>query len=70
MSKKWPNVPEEKRKRIFAYNQARARDAQKAVWLTTLLSRLPPGIVKQLYKDPECAEILRQNGIEQKGGTE
>lgn len=65
MSKKWTNVPEEKRKRIFAYNKTRAEDAQKAEWLTTLLSRIPPGIVKQLYKDPVCAEILKQNGAEQ-----
>lgn len=60
----------ELREKIIKFNRERAADAQKAVWLTTLLSRLPPGIVKQLYKDPECAEILRQNGIEQQGGTE
>ena len=55
----------EMREKIVKFNRERAADAQKAAWLTALLSRLPPGIVKQLYKDPECAEILRQNGIEQ-----
>lgn len=58
-------MPEQKRERIFAYNKARAANAQKAEWLTTLLSRLPPGVAKQLYKDPVCAEILKQNGVEQ-----
>lgn len=63
MSKKWPNVPEEKRKKIFAYNKARAEDAEKANDLVTLLSALPPGQVKQLLKDDTCAAILAKYGI-------
>jgi hypothetical protein len=63
MSKKWPNVPDEKRKRIFAYNKARAEDAEKAIDLMTLLSVLPPGQVKQLLKDKTCSAILSKYGI-------
>lgn len=63
MVKKWPNVPEEKRKRIFAYNKARAEGAEKARDLMTLLSALPPGQVKQLLKDETCAAILAKYGI-------
>ncbi len=55
----------ELREKIIKFNRQRAADAKKAEWLTTLFSRLPPGIVKQLYKDPVCAEILKQNGVEQ-----
>lgn len=29
----------------------------------TLLDALPPGQVKQLYKDPTCAEILEKYGV-------
>lgn len=63
MNKKWTNVPEEKRKRIFAYNKLRAEDAEKARDLMTLLSALPPGQVKQLQKDANCAAILQKYGI-------
>jgi len=63
MSKKWANVSEEKRKKIFAYNQQRAADAGKAGDLMTLLSALPPGQVKQLLKDKVCAAILAKYGI-------
>lgn len=63
MAKKWPNVPEEKRKKVFAYNKARAADADKANDLVTLLSALPPGQVKQLKKNATCAAILAKYGI-------
>ncbi len=63
MNKKWTNVPEEKRQRIFAYNKKRAEDAEKAGDLMTLLSALPPGQVKQLLKDETCAAILAKYEI-------
>lgn len=53
----------ELRKKIIKFNKMRKEEGEKANALETLLSRLPPGIVKQLYKDPVCAEILAQNGI-------
>lgn len=63
MSKKWPNVPDEKRKQIFAYNKQRAADAEAAQDLRTLLASLPPGQVKNLLKDEACAAILNKYGI-------
>lgn len=60
---KWKNVPEKRRKEIFAFNKARAADAEAAEDLHTLLSALPPGQRKQLLKDETCAEILNKYGI-------
>lgn len=56
-------MKEETRKRIIAYNKARAQDAEKANDLMTLLSALPHGQVKQLLKDEACAKILEKYGI-------
>lgn len=63
MVKKWPNVPEEKRKRIFAYNMEKAKNAEAAADFAKFLSLLPPGIAKQLKKDEERAAILAKYGI-------
>lgn len=63
MSKKWINVPEEKRKKIFAYNAANAKNAEAAEDFVKFLSVLPPGQVKQLRKDESCAAILAKYGI-------
>lgn len=60
---KWENVPEKRRKEIFAFNQKRAADAEAAQDLHTLLSALPPGQKKQLLKDETCAAILEKYGI-------
>lgn len=60
---KWKNIPEEKRRQIFAYNKKRAEDAEKAEDLMTLLSALPPGQVKQVLKNGTCAAILAKYGI-------
>lgn len=60
---KWKNVPEARRKQIFAYNQARAADAEAAADLKALLDALPPGQKKQLLKDEACAAILSKYGI-------
>lgn len=56
-------MKEELRKKIIAYNKARAVDKEKADDLMVLLSALPPGQVKQLLKDETCAAILRKYGI-------
>ena len=56
-------MKEETRKKIIAFNKARAQDAEKANDLMALLSALPPGQVKQLLKDEECAKILEKYGI-------
>lgn len=53
----------ELREKIIKFNQARAKDAEKAGDLMTLLSALPPGQVKQLLKDETCAAILAKYGI-------
>lgn len=53
----------EMRKRIIAFNRARTEDKQKADDLLTLLEALPPGQVKQLLKNEECAAILNKYGI-------
>lgn len=60
---KWANVPEKRKKEIFAFNKERAADKEKAADLMTLLSALPPGQVKQLLKDEACAAILAKYGI-------
>ena len=60
---KWKNVPEKRRKEIFAFNQARAADKEAAQDLHTLLSALPSGQKKQLLKNKTCAAILNKYGI-------
>ncbi len=60
---KWKNVPEERRKEIFAFNLARAADKEAAQDLHTLLTHLPPGQKKQLLKDEVCSAILTKYGI-------
>ena len=54
----------ELKKRIIAFNKARAADTEKANDLLTLLGALPPGQVKQLLKNETCAAILAKYGIE------
>lgn len=61
---KWENISEEKRRQIFAYNKKRAADAEKAADFAKFLSILPPGQVKQIKKDAECAAILAKYGFE------
>ena len=51
------------KKKVLAFNRARAEDAEKANDLMTLLNALPPGQVKQLLKDEACAAILEKYGI-------
>lgn len=53
----------ELKKRIIAFNKARAADTEKANDLLTLLGALPPGQVKQLLKNATCAAILAKYGI-------
>lgn len=60
---KWQNVPKARKEQIFAFNKARAADAQAAQDLRQLLAALPPGQKKQLLKDETCAAILRKYGI-------
>jgi len=59
---KWKNVPEEKKKKIFEFNKARAADKEAANDLHALLNALPPGQVKNLLKDETCAAILNKYG--------
>ena len=51
------------KKKVFAFNQARAADKEAAQDLHRLLSALPPGQKKQLLKDEACAAILTKYGI-------
>lgn len=51
------------KKKVFAYNKAKAEDKEKADDLMTLLSSLPPGQKKQLLKNETCAAILNKYGI-------
>ena len=48
---------------MIAYNRARAEDKEKADDLMTLISALPPGQVKQLFKNETCPNILSKYGI-------
>ena len=51
--------------KVLAYNKERAADREKADDLMTLLSALPPGQVKNLMKDEDCAAILRKYVIKE-----
>lgn len=51
------------KKKVFAFNLARAADKEAAQDLHTLLSALPPGQKKQLLKDEVCSKILTKYGI-------
>lgn len=53
----------ELRARVLAYNKERAKDKEAAEDLMRLLSALPPGQVKNLFKDETCAEILSKYGV-------
>lgn len=55
------------KKKIFAFNQARAADKEAAQDLHTLLTALPPGQKKQLLKDEVCSKILEKYGITEEG---
>lgn len=56
-------MKKELRDRIIAFNQARAKEKEKAEDLMILISALPPGQVKQLMKDETCSAILAKYGI-------
>lgn len=51
------------KKKVFAFNLARAADKEAAQDLMALLDALPPGQRKQLLKDETCAAILTKYGI-------
>ena len=53
----------ELRAKIINYNRAVAENREKSDDLMTLLGALPPGQVKNLLKDPTCAEILGKYGV-------
>ena len=56
--------------KVLAYSKERAADREKAGDLMALLSALPPGQVKQLFKDAQCAAILTKYGITGEGSKE
>ena len=51
------------KQRILQYNRERARDREMAEDLLRLLSKLPPGQLKQLLKDQQCRAILEKYGF-------
>lgn len=53
----------ELREKIINYNRSVAENREKADDLMTLLGALPPGQVKNLLKDPTCADILSKYGV-------
>ena len=53
----------ELRERIITYNRAVAKNKEVAEDFYKLLAALPPGQVKNLVKNPTCAEILQKYGI-------
>lgn len=61
-------MPNPWKEKVLAYNRKRAKADEKAADLLTLLDALPPGQVKQLLKDEQCAAILNKYGIT--GATE
>ena len=63
-------MKKELKERIIAYNRARAADREAADDLIALLRALPPGQVKRLLKDAQCAAILTKYGITGEGSKE
>lgn len=55
-------MPNPWKERVLEYNREKAKDAEMAGDLRRLLSALPPGQIKQLLKDEECAAILEKYG--------
>ena len=53
----------ELRAKIINYNRAVAKNREAADDFMSLLDALPPGQVKNLLKDPTCAEILGKYGV-------
>ena len=53
----------ELRAKIINYNRSVAKNKETAEDFMALLSALPPGQVKNLLKDPTCAEILGKYGV-------
>jgi hypothetical protein len=51
------------KERISAIVTAAAEKARDAHDLAVILSKLPKGVAKHLYKDAEVAEILARHGI-------
>lgn len=56
-------MPNPWKQRVLAYNKKRAQADEKAADLMTLLNALPPGQIKNLMKDENCAAILQKYGI-------
>ena len=53
----------ELRDRVLAFNRERAAERETAAELRTLLGKIPPGIMKQLLRNGECAAILEKYGF-------
>ena len=53
----------ELRAKIINYNREVAKNREAADDFMSLLDALPPGQVKNLLKDPTCAEILSKYGV-------
>ena len=53
----------ELREKILNYNREVAKNKEAAEDFMALLAALPPGQVKNLLKDPTCAEILGKYGV-------
>ena len=51
------------KERVLAYNRKRAEVNEMARDLLALLDALPPGQIRQLLRNEECAAILRKYGI-------
>jgi len=57
----------ELRTKIIAFNREKAANKEKAKDLLVLLGALPPGQVKNLFKDDICGAILQKYGINTEG---
>ena len=53
--------------KVLAFNRKRAEADEKAADLLTLLNALPPGQLKNLFKNETCAAILNKYGITKEG---
>lgn len=56
-------MPNPWKKKVLAFNQKRKEQGEKAADLLTLLEALPPGQIKQLFKNETCKAILEKYGI-------
>ena len=56
-------MPNPWKQKAFAFNKKRAQVDEKASDFDRILAKLPPGQLKKILQDEECAAILTKYGV-------